>query len=91
MNAKEKFFELLAHVPSVEKFWDKGKSELDVDLFESSFSVISSGELQMAKFFAAILFNDNERYGFDLIDAVSKVDTSHRKLIMEWIARPFWP
>ncbi|WP_241086832.1 hypothetical protein [Candidatus Vondammii sp. HM_W22] len=71
--------------------WDKKNQSLNLQDFENALGVMSSGEVQRAKFFASIWFHNNKTYGFDLADAVSSLDTDGRELIMEWVARPFWP
>jgi len=55
--------------------------------------VMSSGEVQMAKFFASLWNNNNNvaEAEFDLINAVAFISSSERALIMGWIADPFWP
>lgn len=87
----DRFFTMLDQVPRIKNLWDKQKKELKVDLFESELNVMSSGEVQMAKFFASLWFHDNSRYGFDLVDAISTIDPEERYLIIEWVANPFWP
>lgn len=87
----ERFFKMLEQVPRMRYLWDRQKAELLVDLFEIELGVMSSGEVHMAKFFAAIWFGDNKRYGFDLIDAVAFIDPPEKQLIINWMADPFWP
>lgn len=89
--SQQRFFEMLSRQPRIEKLWDQQNSSLKIEAFERALGVMSSGEVQMAKFFASVWFHNNKTYGFDLADAVSSLDTDGRKLIMEWIARPFWP
>ena len=91
MGSKELFFKKLEKYPRIANLWNKQSGSLEAEAFEKALTVMSSGEVQMAKFFAAIWFNDNQRYGFDLIDAVSRVDIEDRCLIISWIDRPFWP
>lgn len=52
---------------------------------------MSQSEVHLAKFFSAIWFNDNQRYGFDLVDAVACMDINERQIILDWVADPFWP
>ena len=92
MNSKTRFFELLNQVPRIQHLWDpKGNGSLIPDIFEKELGVMSSGESEMAKFFAAVWFHDNSRYGFDVVDAMARVDIEHRELIANWIIDPFWP
>lgn len=89
--SQKKFFELLEQVPRIKHLWDKHSRSLNIELFERELGVMSSGEVCMAKFFASVWFGNNERYGFDFVDAVAWIDTPERKLIVEWVRDPFWP
>lgn len=91
MNSNEKFFDLLESAPRSAILWDKTSKSLNTDAFERALGVMSHGEVQMAKFFAAVWFNNNDQYGFDIVDAVSSLDAADRELIAEWIVNPFWP
>jgi len=91
MNSRERFFALLKELPRCAELWDQKTNSLNIAAFEQALGVMSHGEVQMAKFFAAIWFNHNKQYGFDVVDAVSRIDAEDRKLIAEWIANPFWP
>ena len=90
MNSVDRFFKLLERVPRSAALWDK-KNGFDNQAFEDALGVMSSGEVQMALFFTAVWFNDNKKYGFDIVDAVARIDKEDRELIAEWIADPFWP
>ena len=91
MTDKELFFEMIEQIPSIAQLFDKEKSALKVSEFESALLVMSSGEVHMAKFFVSVWFNNSSRYGFDLIDAVYVIDGAWRKIIINWIADPFYP
>ncbi len=84
------FFETLKQVPRIEHLWDRERRELKIELFERELGVMSSGEQHMAKFFAAVWSHEN-RYGFDLVDAIRVIDLKSRDLIMGWMKTPFWP
>ena len=90
-GGQEEFFLMLERVPRICHLWDIEKKALNVELFEAKLGVMSSGEVHLAKFFASLWFHSNQRYGFDLVDAVSTLDGPERKLICKWIADPFWP
>lgn len=95
-GSKLEFFLMLQKVPRIAHLWDAEKKgtltgTLNVELFESELGVMSSGEVQMALFFASVWFHSNSRYGFDLVDAVSSIDQEYRELITVWIQNPFWP
>lgn len=89
--SQEKFFNLLEKAPRIRNLWDKKTRSLNVNSFEEQLGVMSSGEVAVAKFFASVWFNDNKKYGFDLVDVVSRIDVPERKLIIEWMCNPFWP
>ncbi|MBT7209429.1 MAG: hypothetical protein HN868_18920 [Gammaproteobacteria bacterium] len=91
MNSRERFFDLLEQVPRCTELWDKDANSLNIIAFEQALGVMSHGEVQMTKFFAAVWFNNNEQYGFDVVDAVARIDAEDRKLIAGWIVDPFWP
>ena len=91
MDSSDRFFNLLAQMPRCAELWDQETNSLNIAAFEQALGVMSHGEVLMAKFFAAIWFNHNEQYGFDVVDAVSRIDIEDRKLIAEWITNPFWP
>jgi hypothetical protein len=91
MGSNERFFKLLKRVPHIAELWDKESNRLNIAAFEQALGVMSHGEVQMAKFLAAVWLNDNEKYGFDIVDAVAHIDIEDRELIVEWIANPFWP
>jgi len=87
----DKFFNMLNKVPRLVDLWDKEKEEMHETLFDAELNTLSSGEVQMAKFFAAVWLGNNTKYGFDLVDAVKQVDAAEKDLIMEWVRAPFWP
>lgn len=91
MNNYDRFFEMLNKVPAIADLWDVKRRSLKLEEFEQALGVMSSGEAQMAKFFASVWFHHNEDYGFDLVHAVSQIDLNERRLIVEWIAKPFYP
>lgn len=90
-SSKQRFYALLDRCPRIRHLWDKERAEIKVDLFEKELGVMSSGEVHLAKFMASVWFGDNQRYGFDLADAVACMDSKERQIILEWVADPFWP
>lgn len=87
----KKFFEMLDRVPRITHLWDKETQCIDLPSFESELYVLSSGETQIAKFFASVWFGDNERFGFDLADAMASIDDAEKQIIIDWMNNPFWP
>lgn len=90
-SSHQRFYVLLDRCPRIKHLWDRENAEIKIDLFESELGVMSPSEAHLAKFFSAIWFGDNQRYGFDLVDAIACMDTQERKIILDWVADPFWP
>lgn len=91
MDSVELFFKLLGNFPQLAKLWDQPTQQLRIEEFEIALRVMSHGEIEMAKFFAAVWFHDNQRYGFDIVDAMAVIDDQGRKAIQAWLNAPFYP
>jgi len=91
MGSHQRFFEMIKKVPRITHLWDIERRRMDTKTFEAELGVMSSGEVHMAKFFASVWLHDNQKYGFDLVDAVAAIDPAHCQLIIEWTADPFYP
>ncbi len=91
MNNYDRFFAMVSCVPQIAKLWNPLTKQLNAEDFENALGVLSSGEVHMAKFFASVWFHHNHKYGFDLVDAVARVDIQHRQLIIDWVENPFYP
>ncbi len=90
--SEEKFIVMVSQFPEIAIFWEsKDWKELDVVAFENAMGYMSSGEVFMAQFFASVWFHKNNKYGFDLVDAVVTLDIKGRDTIVRWIIDPFWP
>ena len=87
----KKFYNMIDRFPRVAYLWDRKSHNLDVDAFENDLGVMSSGEVFMAKFFASVWFNRNERYGFDIIDRWWVLDQDSKQIVLDWLADPFYP
>lgn len=87
----DRFFVMLSRVPRIAPLWNKDTRSLNVERFENALGVMSSGEVQMAKFFASVWYHNNGDYGFDLVDAVASIDAEEIELIIEWMMNPFYP
>lgn len=85
------FYAMLDRVPRVSGLWDRETNSLRVEEFEEALGVMSKGEAAMARFFASVWFNNNERYGFDLADVAATLDPEWRQVIIDWLRKPFWP
>lgn len=91
MNNHERFFKMIDQIPRIAHLWDREKREIKLDQFEYELGVMSSSEVHMAKFFAAVWFNNNNLYGFDLVSAAGDVDFAWLKIITDWTINPFYP
>ncbi|NIB44840.1 hypothetical protein HBA55_34990 [Pseudomaricurvus alkylphenolicus] len=91
MDNHQLFYAMINKVPRIARLWDQDTNDLKLEDFERQLGVMSSGEVQLAKFFAAVWFNDNTRYGFDVVDAVSTLNPHSRKIVIDWLIKPFYP
>jgi hypothetical protein len=89
--SQDRFFTLLDRVPRITHLWDRDERELNMALFDRSLDVMSPSECHLARFFVAVWFGDSRRYGFDFVDAVSRLDANGRQILMDWLSDPFWP
>lgn len=87
---QRKFALLLKKHPKLKIYWDFKKRELDTRALDKKIGVLSRGEKVMVQFFAGVWLKEN-RYNFDLFEAVSILDPEQVSLIREWMADPFWP
>ncbi|MEQ1545986.1 MAG: hypothetical protein HOO93_05510 [Methyloglobulus sp.] len=85
------FFEMLEREPKLKHLWDKENKTLLENDFAAALGVMSSGEVYLAQFFASVWFGNNQRYGFDFVSAIGKLDSDKRLIIAEWLKNPFWP
>ncbi|WP_257292959.1 hypothetical protein [Endozoicomonas sp. ONNA1] len=90
-EAQKKFFELLDQYPRFKHHWDKEKRTCDLESFDQDFKVMSSGERHMARFFISVWLNESETYPFNVLDAIRVIDDKSRKLVIVWLANPFFP
>lgn len=89
-RSQERFFSLLNKHEKITQFWNEDTLEFNIDLFAKLRGVISHGELVLVKFFAAVWFHE-DRYGFDITDAMSILDIDGRESIIALLAEPCWP
>ena len=94
MSSMDRFFVLLGQVPRIARLWNQEKRELDIELYEASLGVLSTGEAHMARFFASVWLGGSggtDLYSFNLVDAASSLEPEWRRLICDWLVDPFWP
>lgn len=92
------FFALLSRHRRIAHLWNQETRELHIDLFKKELRVMSDAECDLAMFFASVWFGDNRRLkkltgaaGFDLVAAMSRLDSVGRTTVTQWMASPFWP
>ena len=86
-----KFFEMLEPYTRFKYHWNKESRTFNQESFEQDLKVMSSGERHMAKFFVSVWLNESESYPFDVLDAIRAIDLKSRKLVISWLAKPFFP
>jgi hypothetical protein len=90
---QQRFFDLIETSSVADwilPFFDIEKRQLKLDMIESQIQTLSHGEQIMLRFFAGLWLNDN-RFGFDLFDAVGTLDHQNMEIITDWLSDPFWP
>jgi len=86
-----RFYKMIDRFPRVSRLWDKQKHDLRVEAFEDELCVMSSSEVFIAKFFAAVWFWSSDKYEFDIVDSWSNIDSETRQIVQDWLAAPFYP
>lgn len=84
-----RFAELLAAYPRLSGYWDFEKRECREETLRSGLNAMCGGERQLAQFFLSLWTGQDE--GFGMIEAASVLDGRERKLLIDWLADPFWP
>lgn len=88
---QERFYRMIEKWPAIAKFWNKDEDTLDIEAFEQALSVLSHGEFHLATFFAAIWFGNNNKYPFDIFEAMRVLDAGNKQVIIFWLETPFYP
>ncbi len=88
---QQKFFEMLEPFSRFKHHWNQINRTLDVDGFNQDLRLMSSGERHIAKFLASVWFGETDSYPFDLIDSTRVLNFENRKVIVKWLAAPFFP
>ena len=81
---------MLEKAPYLESLWNMREREYLPEKVDQYLETASHGQAIMARFFLGVWRHDNE-FNFDLIDSVSVLDKNNLKIIMDWMADPFWP
>ena len=84
------FYKLVSRYPRIAALWNWEERSLNIPAYEQALSVMSRGEVTLARFFAGLwLWNDKERAVniFDLAELYGE----DREMVVRWLADPFWP
>lgn len=85
---QQKFYELVSQYPKISALWDWKGRTFRIDAYNQALKVMSKHEITLANFFAG-LWSDNNK-GVDIF-AVAQLGVKERKMIVTWLAAPFWP
>lgn len=89
--SQQRFMAMLSRTPRLADLWDEDDLSLRLEAFEQALGVMSSGEVVMARFLAGVWFGNHERYPFDFVDSMSRIDANQRQIVIDWLEDPFWP
>lgn len=81
---------LETHVPDIGRLFDWDNRAVVFSRVDRYLGYASSGEAILARFFVGVWLHDN-RYDFDIISAVKRLDTSNLEMIYTWLREPVWP
>ena len=84
------FKEMLLQCPRLAGYWNFADRECDLQSLEKALPVLSHGEQIMARFFVGVWLGEN-KFEFDLIDAVRTLDEPHLQMILTWMNDPVFP
>lgn len=71
-------------------YWDFEHRKLDLDAVKAALEVLSHGQRLMLQFLAGVWMGE-DHFNFDFFSAVWVLDSSHQKIIQNWLSEPFWP
>ena len=89
MSDKEKFYLVINRFDFLGPLWDQEKHQLKKTEFEDRLGTMSSGEVHLAKFMAAVWFH-RDHYGFDLFSSMN-LSPNFKTVITDWVLDPYWP
>lgn len=89
MRDREKFY-LIVNQFGLHRYWDQENHEIRLKNFDAALGLMSSGEAIFARFMANVWFGE-DKYPFNITDAAGTLGQEHKKVIIEWLANPYWP
>lgn len=87
---QQRFKQMLQPFPRLAKYWNFETRDCDLESIEKDIGALSSGEQHLLRFFVNVWLGEN-RFDFDLIDAIKTVDETGLSVIQEWVTDPFYP
>ena len=78
------------NMPFLTKLFDFKNRSYKVEMVDNYLKTASGSELLMAKFALAVWEHD-DNFDFNFIDAVKVLDDKHIKVVTDWMQDPFWP
>lgn len=81
---------LTKNAPYLTILWDFEQHELSLAMVDSYLATASHGQAIMCRF-AAGVWNGNNDYQFDMINAAVVLDDDQKAAIAAWFTSPFWP
>lgn len=88
-----KFFQLIektSHPEQILSFFDRNKNELLLNKLCNEIHSLETNQKILLQFFSAAWLNDN-KFGFDLFEAVQNLDVTDLQIIANWTIRPIKP
>jgi len=92
ISSKEDICALIGEFPCFRGFGIT-PSTWDSEAFDKQALKFASGEIAVAQFILGV-WNPNIKWqcgAFNLIDAAARLDSEHRKVIIDWFKKPWWP
>lgn len=86
----DRFSALISKFPTIAQYWDLDKKELNIAALEANLGTMSSGEVSLARWFAAVWLHEN-KYHFDIVNDMENFDEKAMDTFQKWVADPFFP
>lgn len=85
---QRRFYSLVSHYPTISVLWNWEERTLRTEAYYHALTVMSTGEIALARFFVGVWLNNNQ--GLDIID-IAVLPDKDRIMISNWLSSPFWP
>lgn len=88
---QQRFFNMLMPFHRFRHHWNQLDQSLDVQNLKQDLKLMNSGEQNMAKFFAYVWLGESKTFPFDVLDALSDLDSKSWNIVCGWLKEPFFP